>query len=430
MRILYAPGPIDVPATYQHWIEKTDESSSVATSYLMQFLYLCDVLAAEATILSLGEITPQDIDKIESCRAQSQTAANIQIKYCPLNSAGKSHLFFYLAQISYLLRLSFNALRFRADVVVVTPARKFLFVLLPLAGLGIRVVPSLHCTFWPKMRTQQSVSDRILLWLNSRLLKATCFKILAFPGEVSHQVVRVSDDLEPIIRNFLPSYNRKFFDGISPPRPKNRPFRILYLGRITRDKGIYTLLQVAARLQQTDSDVVFDICGDGPDLDSLRLQLRAQQLEERIKLHGFCQRSEVMERLNSAHALIVPTTSQFIEGFNKVVAEGILAGRPVIASSVCPSLETVREAVVEVAPDDPAAYTDAVLALYGNPDLYQQKCQACIHLREKFLDTSHSWLVQLRQILEPHSLPSVPAQRASVPNIPSAEATAPGSKQL
>ena len=51
---------------------------------------------------------------------------------------------------------------------------------------------------------------------------------------------------------------------------------------------------------------------------------------------------------DDAHVVIVPTTSDFIEGFNKVVAEAVLAGKPVITSSVCPALEYVRDAVIEV----------------------------------------------------------------------------------
>src|SRR6185437_9977736 len=49
-------------------------------------------------------------------------------------------------------------------------------------------------------------------------------------------------------------------------------------------------------------------------------------------------------------------TTDFIEGFNKVVAEGILAGKPVITSSVCPALEYVADGIVEVPPNDTQAY--------------------------------------------------------------------------
>ena len=43
------------------------------------------------------------------------------------------------------------------------------------------------------------------------------------------------------------------------------------------------------------------------------------------------------EMFRQAHVLIVPTTTDFIEGFNQVVVEGVLAGRPVITSWNVPS---------------------------------------------------------------------------------------------
>ena len=63
----------------------------------------------------------------------------------------------------------------------------------------------------------------------------------------------------------------------------------------------------------------------------------------------------------SSHAVIVPTTSRFEEGFNMVCAEAILAGRPVITSAVCPALAYIREAAIEVQPDNIDQYYQAIL---------------------------------------------------------------------
>ena len=77
--------------------------------------------------------------------------------------------------------------------------------------------------------------------------------------------------------------------------------------------------------------------------------------------------------LASSHAVIVPTTSRFEEGFNMVCAEAIFAGRPVITSPVCPALEYVREAAVQVPPDNIEKYCQAILKLYDDQEFYEQK---------------------------------------------------------
>jgi glycosyltransferase involved in cell wall biosynthesis len=89
--------------------------------------------------------------------------------------------------------------------------------------------------------------------------------------------------------------------------------------------------------------------------------------------------------------VIVPTTTHFVEGFNKVVAEGVLAGRPVITSSVCPALEYVREAVIEVPPDNAVAYGDAILRLKSDAAVYESKRLGCASIRAQFYDVNLGW---------------------------------------
>jgi glycosyltransferase involved in cell wall biosynthesis len=103
---------------------------------------------------------------------------------------------------------------------------------------------------------------------------------------------------------------------------------------------------------------------------------------------------------NQSHAVIVPTKTDFAEGFNQVVAESILSGRPVVTSSVCPALSYVRDGVVEVPPDDIEAYGDALLKLSGDRQFYEEKRRNCLLLQEQFYDMSQSWGVKLQSILE------------------------------
>ena len=101
-----------------------------------------------------------------------------------------------------------------------------------------------------------------------------------------------------------------------------------------------------------------------------------------------------------AHVVIVPTTSDFIEGFNKVVAEGVLAGKPVITSSICPALEYVREAVVEVPPNDVDAYAAAIVRLREDANFYQSRREGCKTAQSQFYDVSRGWGAGLGRMLK------------------------------
>src|SRR4029077_3243688 len=85
----------------------------------------------------------------------------------------------------------------------------------------------------------------------------------------------------------------------------------------------------------------------------------------------------------------------------------ILAGRPVITSPVCPALEYIRGAAVEVPPDNIEQYCKAILKLYDNDEFYKQKQEACATLQGQFYDSKNSWAEKLKMLLKRHILKRV-----------------------
>jgi glycosyltransferase involved in cell wall biosynthesis len=194
--------------------------------------------------------------------------------------------------------------------------------------------------------------------------------------------------------------------------PDNRPFRVFYAGRIERSKGVFDLLAIARRFKaQGIDDVVFDICGSGGAFDQLKANTQAAGVADRFLLHGYCNQPAMRRHYEASHVVIVPTTSDFVEGFNQVVAEAVLARRPVITSAVCPAIDYVREAAIEVPVDDVQAYGDAILALRNDPALLRAKIDACAALQAPYYDPARGWGAALEAALR--SLRGNVAQRAS-----------------
>ena len=102
------------------------------------------------------------------------------------------------------------------------------------------------------------------------------------------------------------------------------------------------------------------------------------------------------EIMGRCHAAIVPTKSDFTAGFEMTCSEAILSGRPLITSAVCPALEYVKEAAIEVRPDDVQGYQMAIIALASDRELYDRKRAACDPLSTQFFDPLNSWLHAMR----------------------------------
>jgi len=178
-------------------------------------------------------------------------------------------------------------------------------------------------------------------------------------------------------------------------------FRVLYAGRIEVNKGALDLLAISRRFSVEGYHTIhFDVCGEGAALKALQRGACRSGLEHSFVCHGHCDKQKMRQLLEQCHVVIVPTQTSFNEGFNKVVIEGVLSGRPVITSAVCPSLALVRSAAIEVPPNDTQAYGDAILTLYHNPDIYQQKQQACLSLQEMFYNSAYGWGASLTTILK------------------------------
>lgn len=387
LRILYAAGPGDVSGTYDYWIKGEEDPSQVAITYSGQFYNICRELDAQAYVISYHK------DK------KIVHDGQFTIEHRPIPLYNLSGIFYHLGYVWYGLGLVVCAVRFKANVAVVMNGTTHWFILPILSWFGVKIIPSLHCVlqckYIPPSKTQQ-----LILRLSRHLFAKSSTAILVVSDEIAEQVSQITNGQHrPILRS-SPIYRRTQFEGIDAPDSSRSPFRVLYVGRIESNKGVFDLLEIAKRfIREERADFRFDLCGSGSMLESLRLAAKEAEIDSYFVCHGHLNKPEMRQMYSQTHVVIVPTKTDFIEGFNNVVVEGILANRPVITSAVCPALSDVKAAVVEVPPDDIKAYGDALIRLRDDLEFYEQKRQNCLALQEKFYDLSQGWGAKLKSIL-------------------------------
>ncbi|MDQ2667697.1 MAG: glycosyltransferase [Gemmatimonadota bacterium] len=104
-----------------------------------------------------------------------------------------------------------------------------------------------------------------------------------------------------------------------------RTGRLLFVGRLTPQKGIELLVAALALLPD---DVGLDIVGDGPDRAALEQRARELNVSARIHFHGAVKQFELPSFYQRAAALVVPSSE---EGLGLVAVEAQLCETPVIA---------------------------------------------------------------------------------------------------
>lgn len=106
-----------------------------------------------------------------------------------------------------------------------------------------------------------------------------------------------------------------------PPRQGDGEF-VLFVGRLTEEKGIRTLMRAWSRL-----DLPLHIVGSGPLEEEVRAWAATRQ---NVLVTGQVPRSEVHVELSRARFLVFP--SLWYEGFPIAILEAMAAGVPVLAS--------------------------------------------------------------------------------------------------
>jgi glycosyltransferase involved in cell wall biosynthesis len=102
--------------------------------------------------------------------------------------------------------------------------------------------------------------------------------------------------------------------------------RFVYLGRLSEEKGILTLLTALQATPQAKLDIV----GDGPQRSQLEAYARDHLAPDQAHFYGFISGSERFEILRRATAMIVP--SVWHEPCPVSVLEAMALGVPVVAT--------------------------------------------------------------------------------------------------
>jgi glycosyltransferase involved in cell wall biosynthesis len=152
--------------------------------------------------------------------------------------------------------------------------------------------------------------------------------------------------------------------GVNAPDEVPEDARIaLAVSRLTAQKGIDVAIRALSSLP---GDVVLVVLGEGPDRGSLEALARELGVERRVFLLGRV--PDVAAWLRRTDVFVHPARW---EGFGLAVLEAMLAGLPVVATSVSslPELVVDGETGLLVAADDAAALAAAISSALEQPDL-------------------------------------------------------------
>ena len=142
---------------------------------------------------------------------------------------------------------------------------------------------------------------------------------------------------------------------------------LAFAGRITRQKALGVALEALGRVD----GVSLLVAGDGPDLDNVRREANARQLDGRVRFLGRLERDGVLALFRAADASLL--TSSW-ENFPHTVVEALAVGTPVIATAAGGVTEVVHDGVngLVVPPGDVDALSAAITRYLDDGELRER----------------------------------------------------------
>lgn len=139
---------------------------------------------------------------------------------------------------------------------------------------------------------------------------------------------------------------------------------VLYVGRLSEEKGLTTIVKSLAKLKSHRSDFLFCLVGDGPIFPELKALAQSLNVAENFLFAGQKDHVSVADWLGACDVFCLPSLR---EGCPNVVIEALSSGRPVVASRVggIPDMVGVETGIL-VEPQDVEGFANALdAALYA-----------------------------------------------------------------
>jgi glycosyltransferase involved in cell wall biosynthesis len=234
----------------------------------------------------------------------------------------------------------------------------------------------------------------ILAWLVGKVMKVrTHLTILGFPEQCKTPVgswlapltyatlLRLSQEVlttNPVLAKRLQKLGAKRVQIVpnmvnlslfrAKKERKHRQRVILYVGRLSPEKGVDYLIKAYAKVKQKESDVVLWIVGSGPQIEYLKKLASSLNMKD-VFFWGRQPRVKIPEFMQDAEIFVLPS---FYEGFGNVLLEAMACELPIIGTNSGAIPWVIQDAGLLVPPGDIDALAEKIIYLLRNPEIREE----------------------------------------------------------
>ncbi|MBB1328170.1 glycosyltransferase family 4 protein [Pseudoalteromonas sp. SR43-7] len=180
-----------------------------------------------------------------------------------------------------------------------------------------------------------SAIEKVFGYLLSRFIRYKLSQICIHKNTIN---LCTGSTLEKFSNQYAPNNTYQFVDLMIKKPPINTSFnqgntdviKLLFIGRVVEDKGIFDLIN---SMSQLGGSVQLTVIGDGPDLEASKMLVDRLGISSSVFFKGQLPHSELASYLESTTLVVIPSNNYY-EGFPRVIMEAWAYKKPVIVSKV------------------------------------------------------------------------------------------------
>lgn len=202
-------------------------------------------------------------------------------------------------------------------------------------------------------------------WITSTLNHATRILVLT---DLWIEVIGAKTCNKQISKLYNP-IEAALFDNPSPAGEEHQPKKILFMGKLNREKGIFDICHAIPQVVAACPAVRFVFCGTG-EIEALLACCSKLGVRAYVEFSGWISGAEKIAMYKASYIFILPS---YIEGLPVSIIEAYAAGLPVISSSVGGIPDILKENVngFIIQPGDFEALAERLLRLLTDQTLYK-----------------------------------------------------------
>ena len=178
----------------------------------------------------------------------------------------------------------------------------------------------------------------------------------------------IEESVSKIDEGKLPAFTEDIYREF--PALKNKKI-LLYVGRVVKEKNLYMLFDVFAKVREKIPGTALFFVGGGPELEPLQQKAATLAAANDICFAGYRDRNMLSYFYHLADVFVFPSRTE-TQGL--VTLEAMRASRPVVAIGEMGTLDVMQgDNGGFMVPNDVDAFADKVIALLSDQALHAQK---------------------------------------------------------